>query len=127
MILLLDENMPAKVADALSALGTVTAHHVTRFLPRGATDLEIFEFLREQQDWVLVTQDRRITKRPQELAALRDARVGAFVFTGKADRSLEQSMQLVLDSLPQMRRHVAQATRPFVFGISDRRRFERLV
>lgn len=127
MILLLDENLPARVAEALHALGTVEAYHVTKYLPRGATDLEIFEFLRERPRWVLVTQDKHIKKRPQELAALRAARVGAFILTGRADRTVEAIMALLVQCLERMRQLTAKTARPFVFGVSDRREFDRLV
>jgi predicted nuclease of predicted toxin-antitoxin system len=126
VILLLDENLPARVADAINALGTVEANHVTKFLPRGATDLQVFEFLRGREDWVLITQDKNIRKRPQELAALRAAKVGAFVLTGKANRTVEKMLVLLLQSLDQMRRLSGSTARPFIFGITDRRRFERL-
>lgn len=127
MILLLDENLPPKVAAALHASGTVEAYHVTKYLPRGASDPEIFEFLREREGWFLVTQDKNIRKRPQELAALKAARVGAFVLTSKADRTVESLLVLLVRSLEQMRRLTARTPRPFIFGLSDRIRFERLV
>lgn len=127
MILLLDENMPPRVADALHALGTVEAYHVTKFLPRGASDMDVFELLREHASWVLVTQDRNITRRPQELAALRSAQVAAFVFTGKANRSLEEMLALLVSSLEQMRKKASTTARPFVYSVSDRRRYDRLV
>lgn len=126
MILLLDENMPPRVADALHALGTIEAYHVTKHLPRGATDVEIFAFLADKPEWVLVTQDERIRKRPQELAALKHARVGAFVLTGRSNRNVEEMLAFLAGCLDEMRKVSAENRRPFVFGISDRKRFDRL-
>lgn len=127
MILLLDENMPPRVADAWHALGTVEAYHVTKHLPRGTPDVEVFEFLAERPTWVLVTQDEKIRKRPHELAALRRARVGAFVLTGRGGRDVEQMLAFLAACLPGMRKVVAAAERPFVYGINDRGQFTRLV
>ena len=127
MILLLDENMPPRVADALHALGTIEAYHVSKHLPRGAPDVEIFEFLRGRAGWVFVTQDLRIRKRPQELAALRHAKVGAFILTGKTDRNVEGMLALLVQSLDRMRVLTAKTAPPFIYGISDRRKFDRLI
>jgi predicted nuclease of predicted toxin-antitoxin system len=126
VILLLDENMPPRVADALHALGTVEAYHVTKYLPRGATDVEVFAFLADKSDWILVTQDDKIRRRPHELAALRAANVGAFVLTGRAGRTVEGMLSFLAACLDGMRRQVAATKRPFIVGISDRKRFDRL-
>ena len=126
MILLLDENMPPRVADALHALGTIEAYHVTKYLPRGAPDVEIFEFLKDKPEWVLVTQDKRIRRRKQELAALKAAKVGAFFLTGSTDRGIESMAAFLLQCLDEMRRHAARLPRPFIVGITDKRHFETL-
>ena len=127
MILLLDENMPPRVADALHALGPIEAYHVTKYLPKGTPDAEIFAFMRDKPTWVLVTQDSRIRRRKQELAALRQANVGAFILTGQVDRNVEGLLAFLASVLDGMRRQVAANERPFVIGISDKRRFDRLV
>ena len=127
MILLLDENLPPRVAEAMNTLGTIEAYHVRKYLPPGTTDVEVFDFLADKPDWVLVTQDAKITRRPHELAALRQANVGAFVLTGAADRNVEGMLSFLVGCLDGMRREVARVRRPFVIGISDRKRFERLV
>ena len=125
MILLLDENMPPRVADALHALGTVEAYHVTKYLPRGAPDVDVFAFLQDRPDWILVTQDAMIRRRKQELAALKSAGVGAFILTGSVDRNVESMLAFLADALDGMRKH-ATTRRPFIFSISDRKRFERI-
>jgi predicted nuclease of predicted toxin-antitoxin system len=126
VILLLDENMPPKVADALHALGTVEAYHVTKYLPRGTADVEVFAFLADK-DWVLVTQDERIRKRPHELAALRGANVGAFILTGRTNRTVEEMLSFLAACLGEMRKLVEKTRRPYIYGISDKRKFDRLV
>ncbi len=103
------------------------AYHVTKYLPKGTPDVEIFGFMRDRPTWVLVTQDDRIRKRKQELAALRQANVGAFVLTGRAERSVEGMLAFLASVLDGMRKQVATTKRPFVIGISDKRRFDRLI
>ena len=126
MILLLDENMPPRVADALHTLGTVEAYHVTKYLPKGTSDVEVFEFLADKPEWVLVTQDEKIRKRKHELAALRQAKVGAFILTGSTDRNVEEMLAFLAGCLSGMRKHADSTKRPYVIGISDRKRFEQL-
>lgn len=124
MILFFDENMPPRVADALRALGTVEAWHLTQHLPRGTPDEEVFAFL-AGKDWLLVTQDERIRKRPHQRQALLAAGVGAFILTGRADRNVEQTLQFLLSRLDEMRR-LAGAARPFIFGVPDKGKIDRL-
>lgn len=126
MILLLDENMPPRVADALNALGTVAAYHVTKHLPPGTPDVEVFAFLADKPEWVLVTQDEKIRRRPHELAALRRANVAVFVLTGSTDRDVESMLGFLVGCLEGMRKQLRTLRRPFVVGISDRKRFDRL-
>lgn len=127
MILLLDENLPRRVAEAINVLGTVEAAHVTKYLPPGTSDVEVCQFLADKPDWVLVTQDERIRKRPHELAALRKANVGMFVLTGRKDRNVEEMLSFLVACLDGMRSFAANHQRPYVVGISDRRRFKSLI
>lgn len=127
MILLLDENLPRRVAEALNVLGTVEAAHVTKYLPPGTPDIQVSAFLADKPDWVLVTQDERIRKRPHELAALRKAHAGVFVLTGRKDRNVEEMLSFLASCLEGMRLAAAKYRRPYVVGISDRRRFDLLV
>lgn len=127
MILLLDENLPRRVAEALNVLGTVEAAHVTKYLPPGTPDVEVCAFLADKRDWVLVTQDERIRKRPHELAGLRQGQVGLFVLTGRKDRNVEEMLSFLASCLDGMRKAAAKYRRPYVVGISDKRRFDLLV
>ena len=74
----------------------------------------------------LVTQDKRIRSRPHERRALLGAGVGAFVFTGRAERSTDELAILILKHLQRIKELAAKTKRPFIFGISDRGKFERL-
>jgi PIN like domain len=76
--------------------------------------------------WFLVTQDKKIKRKKHELEALRRAGLGAFIFTGRAERDIDSMMMLVLKSFNEMQRLATQTKRPFIFGISDRGSIDRL-
>jgi len=86
----------------------------------------MLSFLGAKDDWLLVTQDTRITKRPHERKALMDADLGAFFFTGRAEKSVEQLLILILECLPEIERYASRTVRPFLIGISDQGKFKRL-
>lgn len=94
-------------------------------LPRGSPDEDVFK-LAAGNDWFLVTQDARIRRNPHQRRALLQAGIGAFILTGRADRSVEEMMILLLERFPEILRVAAQTRPPFIFGIADRGRVERL-
>jgi hypothetical protein len=77
-------------------------------------------------EWFLVTQDKKIKRKKHELQALRRAGIGAFIFTGRAERDLDSMMMLVLKNFGEIQRLAAETARPFIFGISDKGSFDRL-
>jgi predicted nuclease of predicted toxin-antitoxin system len=125
LILFFDENIPPKVAASLQALGSCEARHLVDHLPRGSSDEQIFQLLADR-GWFLVTQDYRIKRNPHQRQALLQAGLGAFILTGRADRSKEEMMIFILECLPNISELGASTGRPFIYGISDKRRFERL-
>jgi len=125
LILFFDENIPPKVAASLQALGSCEARHLVDHLPRGTPDEQVLAFLAERE-WFLITQDYRIKRNPHERQALMQAGVGAFILTGRSDRSKEEMMIFILECLPEIAELAKSTERPFIFGISDRQKFERL-
>lgn len=124
MTFLFDENISGLVVDALKALGKPVAY-LTDILPRGTVDQVLFSRLGEL-GWLLVTQDKKIKRKKHELEALRRAGIGAFIFTGRAERDVDSMMMLVLKHFQEMQRLADKTTRPFVFGISDKGSIDRL-
>ncbi len=124
MTLLLDENLSPKIATALKALGREVTH-VNEILPRGTTDEEIFSKLAEL-GWYLLTQDIKIKRHKHQREAMIQAGIGAFIFTGRADKSLEEMTIKILQHLDEIESLISNTRRPFVFGISDRGKIERL-
>jgi len=125
LIFFFDENMPPKVAAALQALGTCEARHLVDHLPRGTPDEEVFSFL-SSQGWVLVTQDARINRKPHQRRALLESGIGAFILTGKAARSVEEMMVFLLERMPQILDSAQDSAPPYIFGVPDRGKIERL-
>ena len=124
MTFLFDENISQLVVDALKALGKPVAY-LTDILPRGTDDITLFSRLAEL-GWFLVTQDKKIKRKKHELEALRRAGLGAFIFTGRAERDVDSMMMLVLKSFNEMQTLATETKRPFIFGISDRGSIDRL-
>lgn len=125
MRLFFDENMPQKVAAALQALGVCEAQHVLDELGTGTPDEEVFRFLSEK-DWLLITQDDRIRRRPQQRRALLDAGLGVFILIGRGNKSVAGMMLFLLAHLEEMEERARRTQRPFIFGIPDRGKIERL-
>lgn len=81
MRLFLDNNLPPRWAPALNALADRNEFHVThlrdKFDPATA-DVEWLAALGAEGDWIIVSDDRRILKSPQERAAWRQSRLTGF-------------------------------------------------
>jgi hypothetical protein len=95
LIFLLDHNLSPRFARALAALGTEVKALRDEF-PNDIPDESLLVQLGSRR-WHFVTQDKHILTRPQEAAALRQAKVTAF-FLGPFFSSLqfwEQAVWLV--------------------------------
>lgn len=125
MILFFDENIPPKVPQALQVLGTCEARHLVDHLPRGTSDEEIFAFL-SLQGWILVTQDERIRRNPHQRKALVDAGIGVVILTGRAQRTVDQTMIFMLGIIPKLLPEITKLTPPFILGVTDRQKIEKL-
>lgn len=125
MIFFFDENMPPKVAAALQSLGTCEARHLVDHLPRGTPDEDVFRFV-ASQGWFLITQDVRIRRNPHQRQALLQAGIGAFILTGRANRSVEEMMIFLLGRLPEIIKAAQHLEPPFILGVPDRGKIEQL-
>ncbi len=85
MIFVFDENILPGLVAALRGAGE-HARHITEELGRGSQDVNVFGFL-GRHGCYLVTADVRISRNPQQRAALIASGIGAFFFTGKAKRN----------------------------------------
>lgn len=94
--------------------------------PASTPDLAIFAFMSTREDCFLLTRDDKIRRHPHEVAAFQAAGIGAFILTGRAQKTVIETMSFICDCLPEMEQWAIRTQRPFVCGISDRKRFELL-
>jgi len=121
---LFDENISPAIVRALRELGKPVAY-ITDILPRGTADLTIFQKLGEL-GWILVTQDQNIKRKKHERAAMKQAALGAFIFTGRAEKDIDSMTILILKHFQQMQNFESSTRRQFIFGISDKGSIDRL-
>lgn len=129
MILLLDACFPPKLAHALEALEEADCwfRHSKAVFGQDAAD-EIIIHGAGERGWLLVTQDARMTRNPHQRAAILDAGIGAFAFIGTAtaQKSLRKMAAFVLDVTDEMIEKASVTKTPFIWGITDRKKFRRL-
>jgi len=103
------------LTEALRSCG-LTAYKVTDKFQRGVTDPE---WLPEagRQGWIVLTKDKAIRKRPNEMMALVNSGVRAFVLTAGAMTGPDQAL-LFVRILPQIKVIVEQLPAPFLIRVS---------
>jgi len=129
LIVLLDATFPPQLARALQELDQEDCQyrHAPAEFGADAKDEVIFAGIKER-DWLLVTLDAKMSKRPAQRQAILDAGLGVFVFTGSslAQRSFREIVSFVLSVTDAILAKAQATKRPFIWGISDRRAFDRL-
>lgn len=77
----IDNNLPPALAHALDALSKREGHHVhakrDKF-PPNTPDVEWLGELAREGDWVILSEDRNILRKPHELAARMESGLTAF-------------------------------------------------
>jgi hypothetical protein len=112
---LFDNDLSPALAEALAVLGE-KAYHVRNVLgPRTPDDVWLQHA--GEREWLIVTQDHRILKRPHERAALTGYRVGAFFLakniTGHCDIA-----RAIVKHWPEIKRAASTTPRPFLMSIN---------
>lgn len=121
---LFDAHLPPGLVEALTVLGQ-PAEHVNSLFPPGTPDERWIRYAGERS-WCIVSRDVNITRRPHELAALREFGVGAFfLLPGKRSPRLCEVIQTIIRHWPELKRLARTEQRPFQFQIGARsvRRF----
>lgn len=111
-VFFLDHNIGGRrVAQALRDVGT----HCEVLRECFEEDASDEQWLAEvgQRGWYVLTKDKRIALRLNELQALREANVGAFVLSSDG-LSGTQIIQVILAVLPKMRSFIHNNPRPFI-------------
>ncbi len=104
-----------KVANALRAAGARVEIHDSHF----SADAEDSEWLEEvgRRGWVVIHKDKHIRHRATELAALRNARVPAFVLTS-GNLTGDEMAAAFIRALKRMTRIAVQQARPFIATVT---------
>ncbi len=125
MTFLFDENISPDIVESLRPLDKPVVHVVdVDELGRGVLDEDVFDFLGQRPDWVLITQDKKMRRKKHQRQAILDAGLGVFVLTGRAEKSNDGLVVLLLQCWPALTKLASQTPRPFIFGISDGRKIE---
>lgn len=114
MTFFVDNNLSAQLAEGMKAFGEPVVHLKQLFDPDEDDDVWLAHIGAEGM--ILITRDERIRFRPNELAALRDNRVGAFFLGGK-NRSRCELIQQLIRNWPRMKELAEKTRRPFAFRI----------
>jgi hypothetical protein len=125
----LDATFSPKLADALKALSEEDAEfeYAPALFGPAADDSTIFQGVQARGAF-LITLDTRMTKHPQQRAAMKGAGIGVFVFTGRSlpQRTFREIAASVLAATDEIVNKARETDCPFIWGISDRKKFDRL-
>lgn len=116
---LFDAHMPPGLVEALTVLGESAEHVNSIFAP--ATPDETWIRYAGERGWCVITRDVNITRKPHELAALREGGVGAFfLLPGKRSPNLCTVIQTIIRHWPEIKRVARAERRPFQFQVGER-------
>ena len=89
-----DENLGFQLAHGLKGFGE-DAIHLTDVFQKGTPDEDWLPYVADN-DYVLFTRDNRILRRPQQLAIIKERKIGAFFLMGKNMDRWNYIRQIVL-------------------------------
>jgi predicted nuclease of predicted toxin-antitoxin system len=103
-----------KLGQALDDSGVAYIAHRQRF-NHDSPDVEWIE-MASRENWIAISRDQNIRRKPNELAAIRASRAIIFVFTS-GTLSADAAARVLLQALPRIRRVATGAKRPGLFSI----------
>lgn len=104
-----------KLDETLTAAGIPFVAHRSLFAPDAADVDWIAEVGR--RGWVVLTRDQNIGRRPNEVAAVREAGIHLFALTS-GNLSAAETAQLVVRAWPAIQRAVAANTPPALWSVT---------
>lgn len=111
-----DNNTGAFLARGLCAFGEDTCH-LTEHFPPNTQDEVWLQFI-GQKGMFLITRDKMIRRRPNQLQALRRHSVGAFFLLGKNLDRWGQIRQII-QAWPHIKDAASKSRPPFAFSVSS--------
>ena len=112
LVFLFDENFPHRVVRAMREEWDESVVHVYDFWGRKTPDPVVLRFAGER-GWIVVSSDRRILKKPQERAVLKELGMGAF-FLSDGVAGFCTIVRAVVRNWPEMKRIARTSRRPFL-------------
>ena len=123
MTLYFDENFPQYLTEALRLFKYDVTHVLDDHDP-GTDDTELFAAL-GKSGGIWISHDQGVKRKPHERKAMIDAGIGAFIFTGRAKRNPRQMMVFVMQHIEDILLLASKTKLPFIYGLSDRGKFDR--
>lgn len=128
MTFLFDANLSPRIVTALRVFDDpkVSYTHANDHFPPGTADEELLR-VAANRGWFFVSLGHRIKKNRAQRASLLGSGIGAFIFfVGRAQRTQRRIAAQVLDSTDEMIVWAQETAPPFIFEITDRRKFNPL-
>lgn len=110
-----DRNLGTRLPTALRLVGQVLHYHDEVF-PQTAVDTEIIARV-AHEDWVLVTRDKKIRRRPAEVAAIRTSGAKCVVFAQRATMTTWPLMKRLVCSWEDIESIVDGALGPLIVSV----------
>jgi len=112
-IFFIDRSLGRKIIpNALRQAGEEVTTHDEHF-PQDTHD-EIWLTEAGRRGWIVLTKDKHIRYRSNEVAALLSANVRAFILTAKGDLTGAEMAQIFIKALPAIQRMAAKTPPPFI-------------
>lgn len=111
------------LGEALTAAGIRFVAHHDRFGP-STPDTEWLETA-GRENWVVLTRDQNIRRRPNELAAVKAAGIVMFVLS-QGNLSAAETARIVVGAYTRMMRAAQGTRRPAIFTLTREGRIHRL-
>jgi hypothetical protein len=122
-VIFVNGSMPRSVADELRKVGKDAKAKIELF----PADTKDPVWLRAVGDngWLAITHDKHIRRRPGEVQAIIDHRVGCFILTYQSDLKKPEIAKIVLDNIEEMEEKFRTTPRPFIYTVTKDGKFKR--
>ncbi len=117
-MIFIDRSIPKSVAQALQ----LVRDDVEWLEPRFPHDTPDVDWLIEagRNGWIVVSRDKRVSRRPAELRAIRDHNVGCFIITVRRNLTKWEDLKLLAANLDEMMDLFDATARPFIWTVERR-------
>lgn len=120
-----DADLPGqRIADAIAQSSGATVEQHNSHFPRRTEDVYWLPYV-GRRNWVVVTADKKIKRRPFERETLINAGVRSFVL-GSGNLGVEAIIAILTAAMPAMLRLIAKQAPPFIARISQTAEIELL-